>query len=511
MNEFDGSVRSFESLRNSPQGENDCAAVKIWAKNYLLAAYSQDCTLRLFDSVEGSESSGERLCHQLVCHCVDPHRKTKKRNCKLVAMALDTDFIGCVLHMTDDISEEEGFILTVLSRENFLIDDGSNDEVLQVIDIRQSVLNFLLSCDDVDHSLLQLHDFLSNDGDLDDIEVFVSQSLAECGYGRFMVEVSMAIPSDDVNVEHSTLLFRKLFLFSASIGAITWMSDSGHCSIPLRHLPEGMSLSSIKTEENGRFGYEMVSSLCLSDTITNLSFDSAGRFNRSALIQGTNLVRREILVDGWVVKESHKRPVVILKNEVVVVDNLYHSEIKTKRSVVSFYPRHNEDSHSVFDKLNLIGNIEVCHLISFKKSHVIAICRNFESDPDAIDGQWFGPGVTTVISSYAIVIDVESRSEIYRTCLVNDLGLHLGNSSLGLSLADGEFPIHMAVEGDTVVAGLSSKGIILTGADARRSRSYYTRNEEDLLSPSKAAKKAKKKKVTKKAGKKDGFARGQKS
>eukprot|EP00536_Pseudo-nitzschia_multiseries_P009708 jgi/Psemu1/297327/fgenesh1_pm.279_\ len=516
MNEFDGAVRSFESFRNSPQGQNQCIAVKIWAQNSFLAAYAQDCTLRLFDSVEGSETSGERLCRELVCHCVDPHKKTKKRNCNLVAMALDTDFIGCLLHMTDDISEEEGFILSVLSRDDFLIDDGSSDETLQVIDIRQSVLNFLLSCDEIDHSLLQFHDFLSNDGDLDDIEVLVSQTLAECGYGRFMVEVSLAIPSDDVEDERINVLFRKLFLFSTSIGAITWMSDSGQISTPLlnvTHFPEEMTLSSVNIQDIGRYGYEIVSLSCLADPITILSIDSAGNFGHSALIQGTDLVRHDIQCDGWVVETPPKRPVAMLENQVVVADNLYHDELKRKKSVVSFYSRHNDDKSSVFDRLNLIGNLEVCHLIAIKNSHVIAICRNFEPDHEAIDGQWFGPDATTgtVVSSYAIVIDVASRSEIYRTRLIDDLGLHLGNSSFGNSSAGGEFPFHVAIQGDTVAAGLASKGVILTGLDARRSRSTDVRNQDDLVSPSKSAKKAKKKKIGKKIGKKDGFARGMKS
>jgi len=190
MSEYEGSIRSFESLRSSPQAENFCVEVRIWGVNCFLAAYRHDCSIRLFDSVEGSESSGERLCRELICHRIDPYKKTKKRKSQLVAMALDRDFIGCLLHMVDDTSEEDNHILTVLSRDSFLMDDDSNSDVAQVIDIRQSVLNFLLSCDDVDHGLLQLHDFLSNDGDLDDIDVVVSQSLVECGYGRFIVEVA---------------------------------------------------------------------------------------------------------------------------------------------------------------------------------------------------------------------------------------------------------------------------------------------------------------------------------
>jgi len=506
-------------LRSSPQAENFCVEVRIWGVNCFLAAYRHDCSIRLFDSVEGSESSGERLCRELICHRIDPYKKTKKRKSQLVAMALDRDFIGCLLHMVDDTSEEDNHILTVLSRDSFLMDDDSNSDVAQVIDIRQSVLNFLLSCDDVDHGLLQLHDFLSNDGDLDDIDVVVSQSLVECGYGRFIVEVAIAVPSSDLTGDQDSvqiLLFRKLFLFSTSIGAITWMSDSGPSSTLLGSLNEEMTLSSICREENGRYGYDIVSLSCMLPAITSLSVDSAGTLVHSSLIQGTDSVRNEILVDNWSLRRSRKRPILMLNHEIVVADNLVCDENKAQKAMLTFYPMDNNNSSSVPSKLDLVGNLEVCHLIALRRSHVVAICRASEPTPDANDvdevaGHWFGPALTIVVSSCAIVIDLQSRSEIHRCCFVDDVGLHLGKNSMGLStISDGELPIKFAVQGDTVVAGLSSKGIILTGADARKSWQRANPEQEGLTSPSKNAKKAKKKKLAKKNGKKDGFARGQK-
>jgi hypothetical protein len=525
-NELVGCVRSFESSKGSPQANNQCVSVKIWSVNCFLAAYSQDSSLRLFDSVDRSGSSGERLCRELICHRIDPYKKTKKRKCKLVAMALDEAYIGCLLHVMDDITEGEAFILTVLSRDNFLIDDGSNDETTQVIDIGQSVINFLLSCDDVDHGLLQLHDFLSNDGDLEDIDVIVSQSLVGCGYGRFMVEVSVSIPIDDeesIDEEdgdvNTTLLFRKLFLFSSTMGAIIWMSDSCPSSRPFRPINEDMTLASVKMEDGGRYGSKIVSLSSVSPEIMNLSVDPGGNFNTSTLIQGSDVVRNQILVDDrWSLRQARKRPVVMLDNQVVVADNLVWDENGTKKSVISFYPIINNDNIPNFDTLDLIGNLEVCHLIALRTSHVVAICRVFESTPDATDvdieelaGHWFGPGGTVKpkISSYAIVIDVESRSEIYRTCLVDDLGMHLGHNSTGLSATNGELPIQVAIDEDTVAVGLWWKGVILTGNDARKTSSSSDSHNQEDTSPSKCNKKTKKTKKSKKGPrKKDGFARG---
>ena len=515
MKESDVSVRSFESLRTPSHENNTCVVVKVWDANSFLAAYRQDCSLRLFDSVKRSDKSGERLCREVVFHCADPYNKTKKRNCQLVAVALDTHLIGCLLHMVDEISEEEKFLLTVTSRETFLINDQSYDNDTQVIDIRECILNFLLSCDDVDHRLLQLHDFLSNDGSLDDVDVFVSPSLVECGHGRFVVEVAIAIPSSDIFDEHNdvgSLLFRKFFLFSTSVGAITWMSDSGQPMVLLRSPNEEVTLSSSKIKQNGRFHYNIVSSSSVSSTITSLSVDHNGYIKYSTLIEGTDSVRNEIETDFWSIRRSRKRPILMIDDEVVVADNLVCEENGSKRSVLTFFPVDINCGRSTFKRLDLIGSLEVCHLIALRTAHIIAICRLFESptegdDVDEIAGHWFGPNTSPVVSACAIVIDVQSKSEIYRTCLVNNLGLHFGEDFMGLFSSDTELPIRLAVQGGTVVAGLSSKGVILTGADSRTDRTIISPSRQELTTPSK---KAKKKKFSKKSGKKDGFARGQK-
>jgi hypothetical protein len=189
MDDREGCFRSFDSARGSPQTGNPCVAAKIWSPNRILVAYQQDCSLRLFDSGERSGSSGLRLCRELIGRCMDPYQHTKKRVCSLLDMALDEDHIGTLLHVKEDGTKAEAFILTILGREDFLIDDEDEDydATTQVIDIGQSVLNFLLSCEDVDHGLLQLHDFIRDGGELDDVEVLLSPTVISCGYVPILV------------------------------------------------------------------------------------------------------------------------------------------------------------------------------------------------------------------------------------------------------------------------------------------------------------------------------------
>jgi hypothetical protein len=183
MDDREGCFRSFESIRGSPQAGNPCVTTKIWSPNRVLVAYFQDCTIRLFDSVERSGANGNRVCRELVSRSMDPYLRTKKRCCNFIDMALDEEVIGCLLHVVEDGTQAEANVLTILSRDDFLMHDetAETETSLQVVDVGQSVLNYLLSCDDVGHGLLQLHDFLRDGGDLDDVEVLISPNLVACG------------------------------------------------------------------------------------------------------------------------------------------------------------------------------------------------------------------------------------------------------------------------------------------------------------------------------------------
>jgi hypothetical protein len=59
---------------------------------------------------------------------------------------------ACNSLKNDDNRDGGNFMLTALHRETFLVtDDLGGEGTMHVIDIRNSVLNYLLSCDDVDH------------------------------------------------------------------------------------------------------------------------------------------------------------------------------------------------------------------------------------------------------------------------------------------------------------------------------------------------------------------------
>ena len=510
--------RSFHALRGAPQEPNSCISVEVWSPNRILAAYSHDCTIRLFNAVSKAGHLGEKTCKELVCQSLDPYKNTKKRTCRLVAIGLDDEVIGGLCHVMEDNQSKEAFILTLLSREDFLVGvDDDDDEPLQVIDIGESVLNFLLSYEDADHGLLRLHDFLSEDGDLEEIEVLVSQSLSACGYGRLMVEVSVSLPDVEVNGDdddsgaNMNILFRKLFMFSSSLGAIVWMGDSNPLTHPLRPRHEDMTLAaiSVKPDERSRLSCNLVSVSSTSPCILSVSIGPTGEISIPLSKTASEIVRNEILQDGWTLRSNYHRPVVVTPSEIVVADTLMQemeNGDKQFKSVISFYPHFSNDSGLLYRTICIKGNVQVDRIVRLRSQHVIALCRCYSefSQPveiDDIDGQWFGGIERGPVSVYAIIIHLPSRQEVDRLCLVKDLKSQLGTEPAEMR----HLPILLAFDGETAAAGIWWKGVVMTGQDIRRVGERNDNAEIDQI-PIKAKKK--KSKTPKKGSKKDGFARG---
>jgi hypothetical protein len=516
IREKEACFRSFENLRSAPQYPNSCVSVEVWSPNHVLIAYAHDCTLRLFNTVEKSGPGGERLCKELLCLCLDPFKHTKKRNCQIVGLALDDECIGCLFQVMDGNMKGEATMLSVFGREDFLLADGSIDEyAVKNIDVSQSILNFLLSCDEMDHSLLQLNDFLANYGDLDEVEVLVSQSIAPCGYGRFLVEASVSIPlvdgtDDDDGDDNMSLLFRKLFLFSSSAGAIVWMCASNPSSRPMRPRFEHMTLASRKASEDFRQGYRLTSGSSATQAIMSGSVEPGGDFHHPLMLEDSDTTIAEIVGGGWEYRRARLRPIIVLASQVIVADTYVRDldeDRKQFKSVLSFIPSNSGGEISSYGTVQLDGNLEISSISLLRDEHIVVVGRLYVTDSDGtefddLDGHWFGGTTGGLVSLYAIIVHVASRSEIERICLVEDLEACL-DSDIATS---GELPFKVAATAGTVCAGIWWKGVIMTGQEVRHAPESSQGVDQQAHTPGKQKKK--KKKTPKKGGKKDAFARG---
>lgn len=525
----------FSARRLAPQEPNGCIGVRNWSSGQVLAAYSNDCTLRLFKAVAKSvDTAGgsPRACRELVCVSVDPFRNTKRQTCRLVAMDLDEEVIGCLCHVIGDDHDHEAYILAVTRRDDFLAASGSKlssggasleEGKVHIIDIGEAVLNYLISCEEVDHRLLRLFDYLSDGGDASEVEIIVSQSVKACGYGRFLVEVAISIPSTPLEEEEvdevMILLDRKLMLFSASAEAIVWAGETNPTDGGLLPRHKDVTIASFRQvrpgERRATCSLAFVSSA--SHTILWTELDSVGQMLCPQVIEAAGLVRNEILENGWQMQNAHRRPVVITPSDIVTVDSLFRQveggTNKVNKAVISFYPRFVADiSYATL----ALGDCQAVRMQSTHKDYVVILCRfrksdtrTAEDDADPIDGQWFGVDAAaadesrTVATIEAVIVHVPSRKVIHQVFLFEEY-------AATQSQINYDIPIFFTPSGSgrgTIGVGLSWKGLVMTGRDVRDvGFGSLQLGDDDATKGSRKQKK--KKRQPNKTGKKDGFARG---
>ena len=517
VEEKEMAYQDFSKRRHAPSHPNSCVSLQVWSQNHVLAAYSQDCSLRLFESSLKASGSQEKQCREIACQNIDPYRNTRRRSCCIMSMGLDEDYIGCLCHVESDDLDMEAYNLVVLSRDDFLLggdaiaDAGSDDSEalnLAVIDVGEAVLNFFVSSDDADHRLLMLMDFIEHGGGLDEVQVFASQTLLACGHGRFMVEVSISIPNDHHEDFH--VFDRKLVLISAEIGAVLWMGDSNPLTQPVTPSHEDMLLSYMTRSHS-----EGLDSTCTvaigsgsSPIITVCEIDATEQVQCAELAGTSEVVRARLegQEEGWHTPQSYRQSILITANDVIVGDILVRvvqEAVQERRSFISFHPRHDASSEATTCAMEIPGNMEIVRMARLRDQHAIVLCRAYvaaaplDSTPEPVGGHWLRRAQPLSSSDRtdvcAIVFHIPTRCQVGSCCLLEDI--HLADAP------------HVTVDsGDTLGVALSWKGLVMTGNDVRYVGDDSTMNES---SPPRSGKKKKKKgSRTRREGKKDEFARG---
>jgi F-box domain len=489
----------------APKSINDtCVALVEWSPEHVLAAFAQDCTLRLFQAVRSNyataaimmmtASSGnakqvqhqqpthrvgfggsgggfggggggglpKKRCKELICLNIDPYRSTKKRTCTLEAVAIDAEYIGCLCSVSAEnvlpSSDTHAAIIVLTSRDDFLLGECSSSSAAKVqgggsanaiiwedsnvIDIGEAVLSFLL-CSDADHAsyrYMPLMNFLSNGGAIGDVSIKTSWNLVACGRGRFLVEVSIAIPLHDAfdqdAIHH---LDRKVVLFSANAGSmVLWMGESYPMhtgSLPPAHnsamvMAAGCAFSStsprslltvaIRSErEPSILVYEM--DCC--NVRTRQDQQEAQKPPR--FVEESCLARNDILAqlaaattiageDGdeaqqveWRVQPSHH--LLVTSSDIVAMDLLQchivqveqqnlndavparTSPIRDRKTILSFYPHGSQRSPasslvgdqgsqgSSYDLLTLSGTLHAEGMMNDERNnHIIVLCTELQ-------------------------------------------------------------------------------------------------------------------------------------
>jgi F-box-like len=518
--ETEMSYQDFSARKNAPSQVSsfECVSVQVWSPCHILTAYARDCSLRLFETVPrcggvGGGSGGGflgadgLLCREIVCRRVDPYRNTKRRHCSILSVGLDDETIGCLCRVMADSVDVEAHVLVVLSRDDFLVGDGDysksgHDESLRVIDIGEAVLNFLLSSDDADHQLLQVMDFLSsNEGEVGDVEILASRTVAACGHGRFMIEVSISIPdvhrTDGVGEDNWSmrLIYRQLVLFSATAGAIVWMGDSnGDAQLLPRHLDH----MSLPFPGASRMHCSVLVVSPLTPVLLVASIGPTGIVECSRYVASHEIAG----ADGWDVVLRASPTVVLVSTDAITVQVLRKTEngrIVDRKSKVGFCRRFPSATGPSCDSMTVSGAVEVESLARLGDGHVVllgreyfrAVSRTSAHPPDEDAAPAFRA------AAVAILIHVASRREVHRLNLIDSVGEDDPTPELSSSASGG-----------TIGIALSCKGIIMTGSRVRAIAEPRVIQLDDAAAPVSRSAKKKKKKVVPKNNKKDGFARG---
>lgn len=531
---------SFGSRKYSPQKSDSCVALLEWAPNQVLAGYANECTLRLFQAV--SFRGKEKHCKELVCQNVDPYKSTRKRTCTLDAVALDEDTIGCLCHVSASNLDSSAFILVVLSRDDFLLGESSavaakggasmSEQELQVIDLGEAVLNYILSSDVADHRLLPLFDYLTVFGGyVGNVVISVSRrNIVACGYGRFMVEVSISIPNEFADIdddENTTIqLDRKLVLFSTCAGAIVWMGDSYPSlgSPPAAAIPAALASTRRPSRGGSRMQCTIVTGSILSPWwLTICNVDPSGMVNPPSVVEDSDALRGSLLTQQIGLDVYPSRCMVVSSSDIVTKNTVYQTDNNGRqriiRSTLTFFPLpfvENDDgtaSESLWERssgpavLHLAGAVRIHDMVCHCEEYIIAICSELTSvvvenpGPEDLDGQWFVPNPSVSLtreSLIMVVIHVPSRQEIGRIPF-----------SCGAGQYDRMGPRLTVQSGGTLSLALGGFGIAMTGTDVRGLREGTAGFELWESADEKACKPKKKKPARGKKGvKKDGFARG---
>jgi hypothetical protein len=497
--------QDFHARKNSPSETDHCVGVYVWSRNQMLAAYSGECTLRLFEAV--SKASGEKHCRELICQNVDPYRRTKRRHCTLMALALDDDCVGCLCRVKADSVSTKAFVLVVVGRDDFLLGESSavtdkrelvHDLKLTVFDMGEIVLDFLLSSDFDEGRLTllpmvyHLVDFLQNDGDIGDIQVHLSSDIVACGDGRFLVEASISIPvfvevvGAHVVDDLMHLIGRQFVVFSAHSGAIVWMGESNAIYNTLRPSDEEMALACVRignadSDIRRPTIYVAAASSSAPEIYTGIVSLTGDIEPLQHMVSASQLARDEILKrfpeeDDWGVVTLDTRPLLVTSRKVIAADLVQQTSgnnvVLRKSSILSLYPLDPNEQEPPFAIL-CFENLEILNMAHLRNEHLLLLFRE-----------------ETSCSIIAVVVHISSCQEIGRLCLMD---------------GDQMIPRLSICNDCTIAVALAGLGVVMTGEDVRR---IPTNLLLESTSPVRAKKKKHGKKGMAKGRNKDGYARG---
>ncbi|KAL9180560.1 hypothetical protein ACHAXT_011013 [Thalassiosira profunda] len=494
-------LQEGQTIDNMSLVEIPYCFVKVWSSTYdgkstrALGAFG-DCTLRLFEVVRGTSSDGIIKCRQVVCvRASPPSSSRKKDSCRLWSCALDDNVVACffeeareeVLYRGNNHDADDQIPwLVAISREDIICAGNEGmleDECIQSFDLRGVVLDFLLgNASGAGYELSEgLHDFLSNDGLMDDVYVEVTSTLVSCGMGHFLFHAYIAVPS---GVESTT--GNRLFIFSTKNGRIVQ-------SLHLEGHRDSTKLFSSRPHRR-RASATTPAAYCTNVMVSDPTVPLL-QLSVEVMRDGTvNFLTRSMIDHDAFAPWSRMKAAMTSSYAVFSTNPFWHGPLLHFQRLCTSL---DESLDGRFHTIEMPGRNSKLHSMFVIREHYVAVvvtnrqAANGEEgdDDDAIDGHWFGEDEEQT-STDIVVYHLPTRTEVYRSPIPSE--------TLSLDCV-----------GDTLAANLSHFGFAITGGNAR-DVGRAAISEGQLASPSGKNPKGKKKRLASLASgrKKDGFARG---
>jgi hypothetical protein len=449
---------------NQQTGVPSLVLVKAWKPNQVFTIDTA-ATAVLYESTRGQAQQPHTKV--LLRASLDPYLHTKKRTVSVIAAALDDTTIGVLAQVKSANVEARAYILILKQRDTFLLNDNDDDDDgTVVIDIGVAILNYLLSLETADHSMLQLMDFLQSH-EFGDVEISASAALAACGHGRFLLHVQISIPTstmdnaDELNME---IIDRRLVLFSSD--AVLWMGDS---------------------EDDYIFSLQCQREIVAMRTSHRNLVVAPLMQGAPHRISNTNKATEKIVISRTHIVSCYSFRVSPL--------DVYSSELR-------FYPAHDHFSIMAPQQqpplvVKIDDSMSIEDLSCVRLDHLVVLCIEHAENVNRVDGAMDGRGNRFWRPD-------QHGAKLWALIMYIPTQTMIRSIDLGSSVVDVDYIPQMIEYVDQTVALCSKDGTMwMSGTDVLDARVQVI----EAIHNNSSTKKKKKRQPTR-GGKKDGFARG---
>jgi len=447
--------------------------LRVFSEACVLVADKMECTLSLYDVAE-TNGSADRRCRRKLSVFVAPVGNSKKNKCSLTSMDLDDETIGCLFSAGGN--ENRKTMFGVVDRQSFQSAAGRGGGTSQLeggalrsFDLREKVIDCLVSCDDEEVTSWIYSNLLGEDGlDLSPVECGIKENIVACGNSQFLFEAAIMVPMtfdddhDDPDLMSTALL--KLFLFDAKRGDVVWVGPSGiggtatmQFWYPLKNSIARNSSPQLDSEHSQPYSEAVFASRVSAD-LSSILVSEDGDVVCMKVGKNTTMDSFSDNDGMWHRSSEHNRVVIATSSDIVVAECYSHvardSTRLSHKSVFTFYPT-TESDYNQIQQLSVEGNCFEFPIEALRGEHIVAFAT---SDPS------LGAGCDKSVT--AILIDVQSRSMIHRIQIEDAVNFIESSSEFALTCQ--HHTIAVATNNGLVLAGQDVKAFTNAASTKRR-------------------------------------------